>query len=1261
MIRRKLWKPALGLIAMVSPLAIIASCSNQEQNTTDQPGDDGVDKPQFNLDLNTRIERQKQIVDFNNRFDKILKTDVKRNVQTQSYETDLLKKYGSGFKYPAWDYNYRASTNGKPNHLQHFNGQDVNAFDLVWDEYVTWKQDDGTEVKTRYNNVDFILNEIKHGRLKKHPAADGMFGQKIDDRVGSVVKAFSIGGNIKGPSPLGLYLAPGEVATIQFSQKTLDLMKQQNINDLRLMISGSFYDNKPNTDATGKMSNRYPFMMSQFTMPIDDLIANNGKFQFGSPFGGSIDLVVNTKLKNPNANPFYPSYENFEFQISGALETLLYVHGETTKADWDQQIEKIKNDQIQAPIMAIDFPYGSMQLQSTGPKQFVGVDYDKIVFPEAIMNRWTDFLFLSNLFASRDLNDSLIKIHFRFNADIPFGGAAWGGNEEFKAPLKDAANGFLKGDGGWTIPGQWLVFHEINHNFEQNQVLFKKQSHEETNQVTMFNLSVLSDGGRYRNPYNWTGGYSPKNKPGWNRVQSGFSSNRWIQTNGWKGKNSEYEIQNHLLQLVGTYKFLEYVQQDAATGSNKVSGWTGFKEILELSEFFQLNFWPALQKFSPWWFDTWPTTYEKASDWEKQQIDELNKKYKAFDFVANVYAAGNYLWDQKTEQYLYTSDMQVPIDVSATGKYYFDFEKGINAPHPNFKWNELQYQATTKLGGTLTPDPRNPKVLIYQPPAGHEGEIDEFDMAIIPDYTNDIHKKATYVDRYGFKIKMFLNPRGPVVSLYENVLTENKDTFAQDEFAYMTDEKNISFSTISDPSRGIIHDQMRWDTKTEWPDKEWQRMKISFDFVAPKAGSYQIQYQGDARVFVTKDYNNDQIWFDGSNQVASTNPYTIDQTLYLSQYESVHFDFYISANPNKTKFRVNAVHLPTGEIYNAYQNSTVGNLAIANEAALYDEKYQYHHRKVDLNKFQTKLFGNRVPNTSWSVDKSNPDQAYTISFNSASTNVNNDLKNSADQKLGTQDNNVWELWGPKDGSKLEVTFDIDFVKPQTIGAVIIGHRTNNHYEARPTKIKVVDQNQNVLYDGSYGTQFNDRSQAQAITNLNKLATNVTKLTITLINEKVWGSPLQSALSIDHIGFTNQQNVGLNKILPMLDPTISYYGNDWNRIKNDPDVILSDVNFEAIGTSTAGHYLQFSLYANSFDLIGQKLPSGTEFDLYINDQLVGTYNTSNPIRVDNAILATYQNAQPQWMNVRIVNKSDKPFRLNYIQTYGKHVEWKPWRS
>ena len=1261
MIRRKLWKPALGLVAMVSPLAIIASCSNQEQNTTDQPGADGVDKPQFNLDLNTRIERQKQIVDFNNRFDKILKTDVKRNVQTQVYETTTTQQYGNSFKYPSYDFNYEAKTNGKLNRYQTINNKEVDATTTLMDERVSWKDASGKDVSSTYADPNFIVNEIKNGNLKKHPAADGLFEQKISDQLGSVVKAFSIGGNIQGPSALGLYVAPGEVATIKFSKKTLELMQKQNINDLKIMINGSFWDNYKPDDA-GQISNRYPYMMSEFRINVKDLIENNGEFKFGSPFGGTIDLVVNTKLKNPNSNPFYPSYANFDFQISGALETLLYVHGKTTKVDWDAQIEKIKNEEIQAPSMAIDFAYGSIQFQSTGPKQFVGVDYDKMIYPEPIMSRWTDFLFLSNLFASRDVSDSVTKIHFRFNNDIKSGGAAWGGGNQFKAPLSEAATGFLKGDQGWTISGQWLIFHEINHNFQQNGVLFQRRSHAETNQVSMFNLSVISDDGRYRNPYNWTGNYSSKTGPGWNRVQSGYASNRWMQYHNYTNNSkdgSEYEMQNHLLQLVGTYKFLEYVQLDAATAQNGSKDWTGFQEMVDLSNFYQLNFWPAFQKFSSWWYDKWPTTYEGATDQQKQQIDQLNKKYKAFDFVANVYATGNYLWDEKANDYLYTSDMQVPIDVSATGKYYFDFEKGINSANKDFKWDQLQYQATTKLGGTLTPDPDNGKILIYTPPKGHEGEIDEFDMAIRPDY-KDLKDGANYVDQYGFKIKMFLNPRGPVVSLYKDVLSTNNNTFSEDEFAYMTDEKNISFSTISDPSRGIIHDQLRYSTGN-WPKDEWQRMKISFDFVAPKAGSYQIQYQGDARLFVTKDYNNNEIWFDGSNQVASKNPYTIDQTLYLSQYESVHFDFYINANPDKTRFKVNAIHLPTGQVYNAYQNSTVGNLAIANEAALYEEQYQYHHRKVDLNKFQTKLFGNRVPNTSWSVDKSNPDQAYTISFNSASTSVNQNLQKEVDQKLGTQDNNVWELWGPKDGSKLEVTFDIDFVKPQTIGAVIIGHRTNNHYEARPTKIKVVDQNQNVLYDGSYGTQFNDRSQAQAITNLNKLATNVTKLTITLINEKVWGNGPQSALSIDHIGFTNQQNVGLNKILPMLDPTISYYGNDWNRIKNDPDVILSDVNFEAIGTATAGHYLQFSLYANSFDLIGQKLPDGTEFDLYINDQLVGTYNTTNPIRVDNAILATYQNAKPQWMNVRIVNKSDKPFRLNYIQTYGKHVEWKPWRS
>ena len=1252
-LKKKWFTPALALLAL-SPVAIVAACANTPNQppidtTPPRPGEDA--QPGLNLELNQRIDRLQQMVDFNNRVDQILQTNVKRTVQTKTYQTEITNQYGQAFKYPAWNFSYEQGKDGMQGFYQEIDGQKVNAMDLVYNERVQWVDQNGQNQSTTYSDPKFIVNEIRNGTLKKHPAATNMFEQQISDNLGAISKAFSIGGNIKGPNPLGLYLAPGEIATITFSQKTVDLMKKQNINDLTLMINGSFWNNEKPTDA-GRISTRYPFMMSEFRININDLIANNNKFSFGSPFGGTVDLVVNTKLKNPNSNPFYPSYENFEFKIDGALETLLYVHGKTTKADWDAQIEKIMNDEIQAPNMAIDFAYGSIWFQSTGPKRFVGIDADKMIYPEPIMNRWTDFLFLSNLFASRDVNDSLVKIHFRFNDDIKSGGAAWGGGNQFKAPLSEAATGFLKGDQGWTISGQWLIFHEINHNFQQNEVLFKKRDHPETNQVSMFNLSVISDDGRYRNPYNWTGNYSSRNSPGWNRVQSGFASNRWIQVKGWHAQNSEYEMQNHLLQLVGTYRFLEYVQQDAAIGKNNVNGWTGFQEMVDLSNFYQLNFWPAFQKFSDWWYDTWPTTYEGASPTEKAKIDELNQKYKAFDFIANVYAAGNYIWDEPSQSYVYTSDMQVPIDVSATSKYYFDFEKGINAPHPNFKWNELKYQSTTKLGGTLSADPNNPKTLIYQPPAGHEGQIDEFDMSIVPDYSQ-MNDNATYVDQYGFKIKMFLNPRGPVVSLYKDPISKNSDNFANDEFAYMTNEDNISFSTIANPARGVLHDQLLYADGV-WPNTDWQRMKISFDFVAPKAGTYQLQYQGDARVFVTKDYQN-QLWFDGSTHVASRAPYTIEHPLTLAANESVHFDFYINAHPDKTRFKINALNLADNSVYDVYQNSTVGNLKISNEAALYDDQYQYHHRKVDLNKFQTKLFGNRVPNTSIGLDKSDSQQGYSIKFKNADFTINESQKKQVDAKLSAQDGTVWEVWGPDNGSAINVTFDVDFNQPQTIGAVVISHRTNNYPAARPTNIKVVDQDHNVLYDGSYGTQFNDRSQAQAITNLNRLATNVTKLTITLTNTQIVGKQ-QSAFSLDHIGFTNQQNVGLNKVMSMLDPVVNYYGDDWNRIRNEPDTVLSNINFGAIQTKTENHYLEFNLFANGLDLVGQQLPEGAQFELYINDQLIGSYSTASKIRNDNAILATYQNDQAKWMKIKIVNKSNKPLTLNYIQTYGPHVEW-----
>lgn len=233
----------VGLLTILSPLAIVVGCGQSEQKP--DLGNGGEDQPPGgitnpSLDLNDRIARQEQIRQFNNRVDHILQTNVVRKVQTASYQTAITAKYGNAFRYPAFDFSYEQGADGMQGFYQDINGERVNAMDLVYNERVQWQNSAGELQTTKYNDVNFILNEIRNGTFKKHPAADRMFAQQISPDAKAISKGFAIGGNIKGPNPLGLYLAPGEVATITFSQKTVDLMKKQNINDLTLMINGSF-------------------------------------------------------------------------------------------------------------------------------------------------------------------------------------------------------------------------------------------------------------------------------------------------------------------------------------------------------------------------------------------------------------------------------------------------------------------------------------------------------------------------------------------------------------------------------------------------------------------------------------------------------------------------------------------------------------------------------------------------------------------------------------------------------------------------------------------------------------------------------------------------------------------------------------------------------------------------------------------------------------------------------------------------------------
>ena len=130
-------------------------------STETPPPDIDQEKP---IAINTSVKRMPNPTSFHTTASKILKRDVERKINNNLYDTQILRDYPT-FKYPGWEYNYESSTNGQPNRYQVIDGKRIDGMDLVYNERVEFNN---TLVK--FNNPDFILNEIENDQLKVHPA-----------------------------------------------------------------------------------------------------------------------------------------------------------------------------------------------------------------------------------------------------------------------------------------------------------------------------------------------------------------------------------------------------------------------------------------------------------------------------------------------------------------------------------------------------------------------------------------------------------------------------------------------------------------------------------------------------------------------------------------------------------------------------------------------------------------------------------------------------------------------------------------------------------------------------------------------------------------------------------------------------------------------------------------------------------------------------------------------------------------------------------
>lgn len=1174
----------LGLAAPIISIPIlVASCSNGNN----------FDFSEENRPTNVNyISNISAVGDFET---KVLQT-YDRQVQKDYYDSEVWRLYHDsyGFIYPGQNYNYEYGNN---RYFTNKDGHTIDAMELVFNERINGDT---------YNYPVWIQNEINAGTFKKHRAADNFYINNMDN-IQAVEQYFSIPTNNLGRFNLGLYAPAGEVVTITFDDETWELMKRINYQQsFNITINANYWDNKDKNDS-GRISNRYPFVKSDFTVDIND---QNKSIKFGSPFGGNISIYINSPLIVSAMDHFNKKANNMKFTIKGAIPCVLYNDGYTTKEDWSHQMELIKNELL-APVIQCNTPYFSYNLPFSGKNEIHGLYVPNLEYPNIITQKWNDFLFLSNYLAGNDLKQYYKKIDMQFCDDIWGGAGAWGGGWTFWCPT-DWGKSFLLNN---TIQvfnsySSWGNFHEINHNFQQDAALFKIHSHGETNQVTSFDLSVISDIGRFRNELNWTGEMTTNNCEGWTQLDNAFTN---IATSRDAGFNNsgEYHLYSLLNFTMGPKKYSDYVRNDIIEHPNTTANWTGAEEIARLSDYLKINLWPAFQNYSRYWKD-WPETYEKATSNEKKWIDSISTRFPTMDFVGNLYAAGSYLYDVDTNSYKYTGDTNTPFEIPAYEPYVFEFDNMCNSMNKNFNWVSLKFDNKTKNNATLSLDPNNNKRLIYTPNKNSKAtDIDEFDVSLVPgDWEG---KPKNYVPEYKFKIKVRQVFNSAIYETYYNVLPYSN---LEDNFKYLMDteaDKKMSLSNF----KTIF-----------FPDTKLRGSKIRFKFIVPETNTYDFNMFVDdyAKIIV-----NDTI----------VNDYPYSPNINLGKYkltkgQVLDFQIYLINNGGPGGF--NMWYYKDGKEFNITDNIVNPDVDINPNEILNDPKYQYKSRTIDNKTY--------VDNLSTIYNFSN----YEYIKNCIDINKYK-LTSKYDNvvKLNDYGLNYFEHWNEHHGpGQAASSFTVTFDNPQNVQTFFFGHRTNNHSNARPTGVKISGVNSLgesiILYDGPYGKQYNDRNLPYSILTLDKPEL-VKSLYIEIYNENYNGIILQWFRMFDsHYDPIDGPAFTFNR------PEINFTKN-WIFKRNDEE-INSAMNGIYLCTDKANSAISFNLNkTKGFVLIGTKHPNGGYFEIKVNDKTYSLNNYSNHIE-NNSVLFEIEFDEFKDINVMIINKSNAELALSYFLSFGK---------
>lgn len=1218
-----------------------------------------------------------------------------RIANKQFYTTKLETKYPN-FKYPGHDINYRKDKNSfltDDNRISLM----TEIMDERTDFVVNENANSDKDKYAKYSDQRFILDEIKNKRLKKHPAVKNFYVNNVADQTKSLTKEFNLNTSNYGESALGLYAPAGEVITITLDKQTFETLKRTKWNGLKVVINQNYWDCKAPTDNGGQIKNRYPYLLTTFDINVKDIDETTRSFKFGTPFGGGISIRFDSRLEKFDANQeeYGPKqYENIKFKIEGAVEQFFYADGSTTKEDWDDQIKRLKNNEITAPTLAANADFFSFQMQfydtPNEKKLAYGKSLDSLIYPKETFAKWQDFMFLSLYGHRNDETGSFPKCSFRYAEEIWGGAAAWGGGNNFYCPPDWGVNSFFNGP-EYLRAANWGSLHEANHNYQINEALFKRRTHGETNQVNIVNLSLLNDQNRWRNPLNLFE-EDKYDSPGGSIYVNSYSIihhvNRKYEQGIKNGKTEaeihssteEYPIYAMLVHKLGTYNYLDYIRWDQVYHPwNTTPNWNGLEEIRALSDFFGINFYEAFADYGKNWNESktdkdwnkdlsWPKSYQEANEEQKQVIKRLRDEYLAFDFVGNFYASGSYLYNAKTNKFDYTGDVTSTFEIPAGQPYVFEFDQFINSPNLNFRWDNLTIESQSKTGATISIDPTNSKRIIYTPNVQKLDEVDEFDISIKS--TNN-PQNVKYVPKYMWKIKVRQNAKGPLISYYDPFeVRKNKqyNTLFNEEWPRIEQQKP-KYTWISN-GKTEVNALNYYDVKnTKWV----QPIKYEMNFIAPQTGTYvfkgkwddvcelhingqkvvvpnQAGYQPELREMFERNLN--------SGEVINIKFVVIN----TGGKGFVDFVGYIKENNELKEINVYENSIVP------YFNDVLSSFYTINDI-LNNEKYQYKRRRLDYSKIKN---SNEFNNQYSVITKAEiSEDEYTISYNKSNGVLSGDNSVATDFKhinkmlkfnRENDENHVeyWK-WGSSNNNKPEplpedlfFEFDVNLKEPTFMKAIMFYNTRKGWSSTYASRLQVVgftsddpSEQGEVILDSPYGSRglkfskfdFNKSGTWKKLKIKMFTSKNLTYKAVTFGSFKL----LRNSKEDFEVGKTyGMQYANIKK------------SSQWNIEQSNEDINVSNIANNYAISKSLNSAIEFEVKnSRGFRIIGQKTIEEANFEVYIDGKLIDIVSTISNLnrKKFNETIYQYWNEEKRTFKVKIIHKNKNPLFINGISLFG----------